>query len=149
METPEDFIQKWRAPLETGARILFHSGPVVESGDYCDYANSFVKEAGLKTIGFNWELLDPYSEPGEPRSALGTIADAFAMQMEFPQKEWLGKARAAECARDFHALFADRDPTILSNRFGDLWNPLTDARIEWGFIGFDEERIVLLLAVID
>ena len=105
-------------------------------------------QLGLKTIGFNWELLDPEAAPGEPRSALGAIAGALECDMEFPQHNWLGKRQAAACAQDFIALFG-APCTIVSNRIDGLWNPISDARIEWAFVGFDQASAVLLLVARD
>ena len=149
MEALEAFIARWRASLEEQAKVVFVSGePSGAERTFGDKANAFVESQGLKPIGFNWELLDPYAGPEEPRSAVGTIAEAFSAHMEYPKREWLGRTRAEEMANEFLALFDKQSATILSNRMGDLWNPLTDARIEWAFVGMDDQRIALLLATI-
>lgn len=103
---------------------------------------------GLKTIGYNWELLDAQARMGEPRSAEGIIAGALKNDMEFPQQEWLGADGAAACARDFLALF-DAPRTVVSNRLDGLWNPLSDARIEWAFVGMDGANAAVLLVARD
>ena len=102
----------------------------------------------MKPIGFNWELLDAHGGPDEPRSALGVMAGAFTNHMEFPKQEWLGEQDALSCASDFVSLFDPSGRTIVSNRLTDFWNPLTDAKIEWGFVGFDDTRIAVLLTTI-
>jgi len=149
MGTPDAFVERWNAPLSEQASVTFAlaQNPQPQS-TYGDTANAFVEAQGLKPIGFNWELLDPYAAPGEPRSALGTMAEAMAHHMEYPSREWLGEAAALQCAQDFVDLFDAADRTILTNRFGDLWNPLTDARIEWGFVGFDTRHAGLLVLTI-
>ncbi len=145
--TPDAFISRWRQPLEARAQIVFRASERgYGGGNYCAVANAFVEQHGFKPIGFNWELLDPEASPDKPRSARGVIAEAFARDMALPQTQWLGET-AKDCAADFVALFDQSERTIVSNRMGDLWNPLTDARIEWGFVGFDAERIALLLAM--
>ena len=149
MIAPDAFLTQWKAPLGEQARVTFALGENPEpQGTYGAVANAFVEAQNLKPIGFNWELLDPHAPQGEPRSALGTIAEALTHHMEYPSRDWLGRDAAARCAHDFLDLFDPTDRTVLTNRFGDLWNPLTDARIEWGFVGFDSQRAGLLLLTI-
>lgn len=143
---PGAFIARWRDPLKEQAQVFFAHEPRGGSGaNYCDVANDFVEDQGFDGIGFNWELLDTDGAPGDPRSAQQAFVDAFSHDMALPQTEWLGLAGARACAKDFRSVFDGRGPTIVSNRLGDLWNPLTSARIEWAFVGFDETRIALLL----
>lgn len=118
------------------------------TGTHCDVADAAASGLGLKTIGFNWELLDAEGGFQDPRSALGTIAGALKSDMEFPQQSWLGADGSAACAQDFLALF-NTPRTILSNRLEGLWNPVSDARIEWAFVGFDDAHAALLLIARD
>jgi len=146
--SPEAFIARWREPLATRATIVFEHGPRDGSRDnFCDIANGFVERCGYTSIGFNWEMLDPNGAAYEPRSARAVIADAFSRDMALPQTEWLGQERAQDCAEDFLSMFTGTERTIASNRLGDFWNPLTRAQIEWAFVGFDDARIALLLAM--
>lgn len=148
--TPGEFIARWGRPLEERARVVFACGPREKDGrNYCDIANDFVESQGFVGIGFNWELLDAEAGPGETRSARGTIADAFAYDMMLPQTRWLGRESARDCAEDFVNLFAPENRTIVSNRLNDLWNPLSRARIEWAFIGFDAVHKVFLMVQSD
>lgn len=146
MGSPEAFLARWKAQLEQGAQVKFaaadRDGP---DGNYCAVANAFVETQGLQPIGFNWELLDAEAGPGEPRSALGTLAGALSHDMERPQSEWLGPAAARDCASDFIALFEAGSRTLVSNRLKNLWNPISPTRIEWAFLGNDARRIALLL----
>lgn len=149
MRNPEEFIARWRGPLEVSADIGFAAGERAEiAGNHSGIADAFVTAHGMKPIGFNWELLDAHSGVDEPRSALGVMAGAFANHMEFPKQEWLGAGEALACASDFAGLFDAASRTIVSNRLTDYWNPLTDAKIEWAFVGYDDRRIAVLIATI-
>jgi hypothetical protein len=149
--SPEIFAARWRTALEARARIIFKSGLLPDAGgNHCQIADAFVVSCGFAPIGYNWEMLDPEGGMADARSAIGVMAGAFAADLELPQTEWLGEVRAQACAADFVAMFdaAEAEPRmILSNRLEGLWNPVSDARIEWAFVGFDASRIALLLAM--
>ena len=144
-----EFLERWKARLEEGARLVFEEMPLAEAaGTHCDIGDGIAVRAGLKPIGFNWELLDAEGAPGEPRAALSVLTRALTDDMEYPKQSWLGEDGAASCAQDFVALF-ERPRTIISNRIEDYWNPLSTARIEWAFVGFDEAQAVLMLLMRD
>ncbi|WP_108789918.1 hypothetical protein [Erythrobacter sp. Alg231-14] len=141
----DTFWAEWQRPLEDRAQIVFDEAITPQTtGTHCDIADAIMQAKGLKPIGFNWEMLDAFGGPDDTRSALGVIADALRADMEFPQQEWLGDHGAAACARDFVGLF-EGPKTVLSNRLEGLWNPVSDARIEWCFVGFDDVRAAVLL----
>jgi hypothetical protein len=140
------FEAKWLARLEAGADAVFVAGPVPDTGGApAAVADDWVAAHGLKRIGYNWEMLDPLARAGEPRSALGTLAEVFEHHMAFPQQEWLGSADARACASDFITAFDPARCTVLTNRMDFGWHPVSEAAIEWAFVGFDQERIALLL----
>lgn len=148
-EAFDTFEARWRAALEERARLILDVRPCGEmAGNHCEMGDQLSLASGLKPIGFNWELLDPEAAPDAPRSASGVIAGALSHDMEFPQQEWLGEVAALDCARDFLALFG-LDATFMSNRIEDYWNPLTSARIEWAFAGFDAGRAGLMVLARD
>ncbi len=143
------FWSDWGAALEEGARVVFRAMPLPDApGNHCQIADAAAAQLGLKTIGYNWELLDADGGAGDARSALGVIAGALENDMEFPKQAWLGADGAAACAQDFCALF-DAPRTLVSNRLEGLWNPLTDARIEWAFVGMDNAHMAILLLARD
>lgn len=117
--------------------------------NHCEIADALAVRGGFAAIGYNWELLDPSGDAGAPRSAVGILVQALACDMEFPQTQWLGEQGGHDCARDFLALFDRPTATIVSNRLTDFWNPLTRARIEWAFVGYDATRIVMLVLARD
>lgn len=140
------FEDKWLARLRQDADVAFEYGPV-PSGSlvHSDVADAFVAKLGLQPIGFNWELLDAAGEADSPRSALGEITHALANAISNPGETWLGSEAAEECAHDFLSAFDQPALTVVSNRYDGLWNPISGAAVEWGFVGFDTERAALLL----
>lgn len=140
------FIADWREPLEQQAGVLFAAGALdAPSIVYSDVADRFVEAQGLKPIGANWEMLDPSDDDGAPRSAIAFFADALSQNMVLPGRSWLGESRARQCGREFLACFAPRSRTVLTNRLDFGWNPISAANVEWAFIGFDDQKIALLL----
>ncbi len=140
------FAAQWLSRLEAGAQAVFVEGLVPETGGSpAAIADAFVQSKGFKPIGYNWEMLDPSASPTEPRSAVGTLAGAFDRDMEFPQQTWLGESDARACAADFVSAFDPLRCSVLTNRMVHGWHPLSDAAIEWAFVGFDQTRIALLL----
>ena len=142
----EAFIQRWRAPLKAGAQLTFETRALDKiSGTPSSLADSFVGSLGYTPIGANWEMLDPGSDADAPRSAIATMADALTMDMALPQQQWLGEKRATQCAQDFIECFDLFQRTILTNRMYFGWNPISEAKIEWAFVGYDQSAIALLL----
>lgn len=140
------FEARWRGRLETAANVTFAAGPAPAAGGTpAAIADGWVEAHGFKPIGYNWEMLDPTALPGEPRSALGTLAEALAHHMAYPKQEWLGSEDARACAGDFVTAFDPARCTVLTNRMDFGWHPVSDAAIEWAFVGFDRTRIALLL----
>ena len=143
------FKAAWLNALEERSRVIFEVMPMPDMpGNHCQIADALAAQLDLQTIGYNWELLDAEGALGDARSALSVIAGALGNDMEFPQQAWLGADGAAACAQDFIGLF-DAPRTIVSNRLEGLWNPLTDARIEWAFVGMDGAHAALLLIARD
>jgi hypothetical protein len=142
----QDFEAKWLARLNNGAKTEFHyaSAPA-EAALYTSVADSFVASRNYSKIGFNWELLDATAQTFEPRSALGELKNACANRISNPSQAWLGEAAGEQCAQDFLACFDPGSLTLVSNRYDGLWNPISGASVEWGFVGFDAESIALLL----
>lgn len=146
MITPEDFAERWTGRIADGAQVRFDYGsPDPDAFIPSAVADSFVGSLGLRPISFNWELLDPGDDVAAPRSALGEVTRALSHQLENPGRPWLPQKDARQCAADFLDLFDPASRTIISNRYDGLWNPIAGHAVEWGFVGFDEERIVLLL----
>lgn len=142
----EAFAARWRPILEDGALVKFAYGPRGEAqGNHCQIADEFISTLGLKPIGFNWELLDAYAAKDEARSASGELVKAFAQRIDNPSKDWLDLTQARECADAFLGLFDTGTLTLVSNRYDGLWNPIAGGSAEWGFVGFDEDQIALLL----
>ncbi|TRD11174.1 hypothetical protein FGU71_04435 [Erythrobacter insulae] len=142
----EQFEKRWLARLNEGATAHFHHAPLISgTGLYLAAADAFVSGLGYKPIGFNWELLDPVRDAGSARSALGQLAAAFAHDIGNPSNEWLGQAAAAECAEALYGAFDPASLTVVSNRYDGLWNPISGASVEWGFVCFDDAKIALLL----
>ena len=143
------FLNRWGAALEERSRVVFEVMPFPDgASNYCIVADAVAQQLGLKTIGYNWELLDAQGAIDDARSALAVIAGALTNDMEFPKQAWLGADGAAACAQDFLSLF-EAPITVVSNRLEGLWNPLTQARIEWAFVGMDGSRAALLLLARD
>lgn len=145
MEGPQAFIERWRPVLESGALVKFAYGSRQEPGNHCQIADRFVGTLGLKTIGFNWELLDSAAPPGEPRSGEGELLKALTQNLVNPSQPWLPQDEAELCAEGFLNLFDPASLTLVSNRYDGLWNPIAGGSTEWGFVGFDEAKIVMLL----
>jgi hypothetical protein len=140
------FIERWRPVLESGALVKFAYGPRGEvSGNHCEVADQVVGTLGLKQIGFNWELLDAAAPEGSPRSGEGELMKALTQNLANPSHPWLSDAQANECASEFLGLFDAATLTLVSNRYDGLWNPIAGGSTEWGFVGFDEAQVVLLL----
>lgn len=146
MALPEAFIERWRPVLESGALVKFAYGPRgSEPGNHCQIADRFVGALGLKTIGFNWELLDSDALQGSPRSGEGELLSALTTNLVNPSQPWLAQAEAKACADGFLNLFDRATLTLVSNRYDGLWNPIAGGTTEWGFVGFDAGKIVMLL----
>ncbi len=142
----ELFAQEWLSRLRQGARIAFENAPLSErKGTHCDVADGFVEGLGLKPIGFNWELLDASGEIGMTRSALGELTQALSCDISNPSKPWLTYEAAEECSRQFLGLFDAAHMTVVANRYDGLWNPISGAINEWGFVAFDRSNAALLL----
>ena len=140
------FEAAWLARLQADAMVSFYRGPLPAlAGMHAAVADAFVEQHGLKPIGFNWELLDAVAAEDQPRSALGEMVKALSDDIARPGKTWLGEAAAHECASDFLNLFDPLTRTVVSNRYDGLWNPISGAPVEWGFVGFDDAHAALLL----
>ncbi|WP_299196217.1 hypothetical protein [uncultured Erythrobacter sp.] len=145
-----DFEEAWVERLAGGAQVLFRCGtPDPDAMIHTAIADAFAVSLGLKPIGFNWELLDAAAPAGEPRSAMGEITNALSHDIGNPNKDWLDPEVARQCASDFLGLLEKGACTITSNRFDGLWNPIAGNAVEWGFVGFDQRRIALLLLAQD
>ena len=146
MDAFAQFEGKWLPVLASGAKLCFRWG-ACQAEDFLHTAKAdrFVAEQGLEAIGYNWELLDAGADEKQPRSALGEIVKALSHDLSNPSKPWLDREVARQCAGDFLALFNPRERTIVANRYDGLWNPISGQEVEWGFVGFDEENIALLL----
>ncbi len=143
------FNAAWLNALEERARVIFEVMPMPDMlGNHCQVADAAAAKLDLNTIGYNWELLDAEGGIDGARSALGVIAGALENDMEYPRQTWLGADGAAACAQDFIGLF-ETPRTFVSNRLEGLWNPLTNARIEWAFVGMDGANAALLLIARD
>lgn len=117
--------------------LLFQPGPSV--------ANAFATSLGFQSIGFNWEMLDPEGGIDAPRSVLGTMIEALAKDLSNPAREWLGDAKARECAEDFLTAFDPIQMIAFTNHLNGLWWPISAARDEWTFVIMDEEITAMLL----
>lgn len=142
----DQFIAEWRKPLESAASVRFESGPLPGiSGAPFVIADTFIEQFGFKPIGYNWEMLETSQGAEGERSALLTIQSALESHMLLPSQAWLGEAQAGRCAQQFCGVFTPGLCTILANRMDFGWHPLTNATAEWAFVGFDDEKIALLL----
>ncbi len=140
------FEEAWRVPFEAQAGFIFEARKLEQPHlVHTKVADHFVQSLGLKPIGTNWEMLDGSGEADAPRSAIAAFMDALSNNMARPQQIWLGLEKAAECGRDFVRAFEPAQRTILTNRMDFGWHPISDAAIEWAFVGFDEHKIALLL----
>lgn len=146
LERLNQFIAVWREPLESQAGLLFEARMLENSlRNHTEIADNFVSSLGLTPIGMNWEMLDDSADKAAPRSARAAFCDAFSHNMVFSFTEWLGESRAAQCYSDFMSCFTPSYRTILTNRLDIGWNPISKATFEWAFIGFDDQKIALLL----
>lgn len=144
----QSFIAKWQAILEEGALVKFaYALREGQSGNHCDVADRFVETLGLKTIGFNWQLLDADAPQGDTRSGKGELVKAFTENLANPSQPWLSHGEGEACAREFLDLFDSATLTLVSNRYDGLWNPIAGGTTEWGFVGFDGKMIALVLLV--
>lgn len=144
--TPEAFAARWVQRLADGAWVRFeHGAPDPAAFIHSAVADGFVGSLGLKPIGYNWELLDSSGDASAPRSATGELTLAMSSDLANPNRPWLPEEEARRCAGDFLALFDSASRTIVSNRYDGLWNPIAGHDVEWGFVGWDQNRIALLL----
>ena len=140
------FEATWLTRLRADALVAFYYGPLPAlTGIHSAVADAFVEQHGLQPIGFNWELLDANAAAGEPRSALGEMVKALSDDIAQPGKQWMGEDVATQCATDFLAALDPATRTVVSNRYEGLWNPISGAPVEWGFVGFDDKHTALLL----
>lgn len=150
MSACDDFERAWAGRLAGGAQVFFRCGtPDPDAQIHTAIADAFAGSLGLTPIGFNWELLDAAAPADEPRSAMGEITNALSHDIGNPGKPWLDPETARKCAQDFLDLFASGSRTVVSNRFDGLWNPVAGKAVEWGFVGFDSDRVALLLLAQD
>lgn len=146
MIAPDEFAARWVQRLSDGAWVRFeHGSPDPAAFIHSAVADRFVGSLGLKPIGYNWELLDPSDDEGAPRSAMSEMTSAVSCDLAHPNRLWLPAEEARRCAGDFLSLFDAATRTIVSNRYDGLWNPIAGRAVEWGFVGWDKNRIALLL----
>ncbi|MBV7258807.1 hypothetical protein [Erythrobacter crassostreae] len=147
MTEPLDrFESDWIPRLNSGAKTMFkHASPPPAMGLHSAIADTFVAELGYDSIGFNWELLDAAAGSASSRAAIGEITSAIAKDISNPSKDWLGEAAGRQCAADLLNAFDANSLTVVSNRYDGLWNPISGALVEWGFVCFDDANIALLL----
>ncbi|MFL0354946.1 hypothetical protein ACI5KX_00590 [Erythrobacter sp. GH1-10] len=142
----EQFRQRWQGRLNEGARTTFQFTERFGAiGLHSTIADEFVVSLGLSGIGFNWELLDASPEASGERAALTQLSEALAKDISNPSRAWLGDKEARACASELLACFDPATRTVVSNRYDGLWNPISGAPVEWGFVCFDDHRIALLL----
>ena len=145
-EALSQFEARWLARLNQYTDAVFYHGLTPpDAGLHSAVADAFVSAHGFKPIGYNWELLDANGDVNSPRSALGELAKAIAYDISNPSRVALGLAQSTECAQDFLAAFDSATLTVVSNRYDGLWNPISGAEVEWGFVCFDDKHIALLL----
>ncbi len=142
----KQFESDWLGTLQSGSNVAFASAELQQApGAPAATADSFVSGLGMRAIGYNWELLDSSSDADAPRSALAELASALSQDINNPNQPWLAPDAAALCAQGFLGAFETWSRTIVSNRYDGLWNPVSGAAVEWGFVGFDDQAIALLL----
>jgi hypothetical protein len=142
------FIDEWRAPLETRALVRFEAGEVpAEPLTPAARADAFTARFGFKSIGFDWEMLDPSPDLTAPRSARATLVEALAQDFAQPGTKWLGEASARQCAEDLLRPFDPGRLSVLTNHLNGLWWPISGAADEWSFVAMDEAAIALLVLV--
>ncbi|WP_390586900.1 hypothetical protein [Erythrobacter sp. MTPC3] len=140
------FEDRWLARLNDGAKTVFHHTDLMQPGGlHFAIANGFASSLGYDAIGFNWELLDAHCSAEAPRSAIGQLCEALSGQITNPSQPWLSKRQAEQCAADLLSCFDAASLTVVANRYDGLWNPISSAPTEWGFVCFDTANIALLL----
>ena len=140
------FEARWLARLNQSSDAVFRHGLTPpDAGLHSAVADAFVNAHGFKPIGYNWELLDANGDMDSPRSAPAELAKAIANDISNPSQVELGLARATECAQELLAAFDKATLTVVSNRHDGLWNPISGAEVEWGFVCYDDKHIALLL----
>ena len=140
------FRERWLPRLNQGAAtVLIHVRGDGALSPHAVIADNFVGEFGYKRIGFNWELLDASPDAEGDRSAYAQLVEAFAHDIANPGKSWMQRSDAEDCAAKFLGLFDPATRTVVSNRYDGLWNPISNASVEWAFVGFDAKLSVLLL----
>ncbi|MEP5937874.1 MAG: hypothetical protein ABJ239_06070 [Erythrobacter sp.] len=140
------FEATWRETLEKNAEVQFELQMLPSSsGSFTEIADRFVQSIGLETIESRWKKLDDKSGNGAQQSAAATFVDALSNDMVFSNSDWLGEKKARQCGQDFVDCFKPHPRTILTNREGSGWNPISTATFEWAFVGFDDRKIALLL----
>ncbi len=146
LERLKRFEVEWLAGLQAQARVTFACGELETGlGSPANTADTFVSGLGMTAIGYNWELLDASSDAEAPRSALNELTSALSQDINNPNQPWLTADAAALWAEAFLGAFEPWSRTIVSNRYDGLWNPISGAAVEWGFVGFDNSAIALLL----
>ena len=144
------FGSDWLERLQSDARVAFSFAELKDgAGSPAQIADRYVTSLGFEAIGFNWELLDPGPDADAPRSALGQLTEALSHDIAQPNRPWLDTQSAQSCANQFVNAFDPLLRGFVSNRFDGLWNPIAGAPVEWGFVGYDEAAIALLLIVSD
>lgn len=142
------FFAVWDGQLNRNeGKVTLAAQPLdTPPGVYAACADRFVAGLGYTPIGGNWELLDAEADIAGPRSARAALVEAFDCDMVFPQRAWLGSAGALAMAEDWLACFDRGALQIVTNRMYFGWHPITTAKIEWGFVAFDDTAIALMLA---
>ncbi|MEM7702722.1 MAG: hypothetical protein AAF251_12350 [Pseudomonadota bacterium] len=141
-------FEEWREPLESRALVRFEAGAVPQEPlTPAAKADAFAGQFGFKSIGFNWEMLDPSDDLTAPRSALNTIVEALSSDMVETKLEWLGTKRSLEFAVRFLKPFDPATFSVVTNHLNGLWYPISGASDEWSFATMDDQAIALLVLV--
>ena len=144
--TLEAFLAQWGEALSARALMRFKIGELPADGlTPASKADAFTGQFGFQPIGFNWEMLDPGLDLNAPRSARATLVEALTNDMTKHTVQWLGEARALECADALLGAFDPARRTVLSNHLNGLWYPISGAADEWSFVVMDETTIALLV----
>nr|WP_298931514.1 hypothetical protein [uncultured Erythrobacter sp.] len=140
------FRADWLARINSGAKTIFEYGALEGGvGLHASVADQYVSALGFKAIGFNWELLDASADSASPRSAIAELTAAMANDISNPSQAWLGDKAARQAADALINGFDRGTLTVVANRYDGLWNPISGAAVEWGFVLFDSAKIALLL----
>lgn len=140
------FGESWLPRLNSGARtVLEHAPSSGKMGLHTAIADKFVTGLGYSGIAFNWELLDASADATGARSAFAEITNALTNDISSYGQPWLEQEEAQRCAHEFLDAFDPATRTFVSNRYDGLWNPIAGKPVEWGFVGFDDTVIALLL----